>query len=293
MIFEGGYGCTNSTCHDSAFPKKDLDLEHDVAYEQLLGTDGLGAPSYDFPYLKRVEPGNPDSSYLYIKLAAKTFPGLSFVVDPGTAMPSGGLTALSQDHLEAVRLWIHGGAPRDGVVTGTQSLLGTCLPPPTPLKIPPPDAPPAGTGVQLVQTPWPLKAKTPTTNGEDEICMATYYDLSALVPDSAKIPCPDYLQTIRSCSNDPSHACTTDGDCGEGICTAYLKNANNDGRDCFAYDHSTLFQDPQSHHSIIQLYTGGALPHDPGWQEWTRKIEPSASAGSIAIGSHGSPSCAS
>src|SRR4029453_796095 len=160
VIFEGGYGCNDGTCHDAVAPKNDLELTHDVAYEELLGPDGLGAPSFDYAFLKLVTPGAPDPSSLYIKLAAKTFPNLSFVVDPGTAMPSGGLVALSQEHLDAVWKWIRGGAPREGVVNGTQELLGTCLPPPTPLKIPQPDPPAPGTGVQLLQTPWNLPAPT-------------------------------------------------------------------------------------------------------------------------------------
>lgn len=276
VIFEGGYGCTDGTCHDSVAPKNELDLTHAVAYEELLGADGTGQPSGDFPDLKLVQPGEPDQSYLYIKLAAKTFPNLSFVVDPGTAMPSGGLSALSQEHLDAVWKWIRGGAPREGVVSGTQELLGTCLPPPTPLKIPVPEPPAPGTGTQLLQTPWALPPTTPTSQGEDEVCMATYYDVSQVVPDWAKVPCPEHLQPVPACATDLSRVCTTDADCDSGdTCTAYQKNANHAGYDCFVYDRTVLHQDPQSHHSIIQLYTGAYLAGDQGtWGTWTRKLEP-------------------
>jgi cysteine-rich repeat protein len=277
-IFDGGYGCTDGLCHDSVAPKNELDLTSGVSYAQLLGGEGTGSPSEDYPALNLVQPGEPEQSYLWIKLAAKTFPGLSFVVDPGTAMPSGANSALSEEHLEAVERWIRGGAPQEGVVEGTQSLLGTCLPPPTPLKIPPPPAPAPGTGVQFLQTPWPLPGTTPTTQGEDEICMATYYDVSQTVPEWAKVPCPPSLQPVKQCAADPTRLCSTDADCEVGdSCTGYRFNANNyeGGNNCFVYDRSVLHQDPQSHHSIIQLYAGGYDADDPSWGEWTYKFEPS------------------
>jgi cysteine-rich repeat protein len=268
VVFEGGYGCTDGTCHDSVNPKNGLELTHAVAYDALLGPNGTGAPSHDYPFVKLIEPGEPTLSYLYMKLAAKTYPGSQFSVDPGVSMPSGGKVALSQEHLEAVREWIRKGAPRDGVVPNTQALLGTCLPPPTPLKIPVPDPPAAGTGVQFQQTPWDL----PT--GEDEICMSTYYDVSSLVPDWAKVPCPADLEVVRSCSNAVTTPCTSDAECTGGTCSGYLKNYNNPSNECFVYHEQTLVQDPQSHHSIIQVYTGAYGLDDPGWGAWTKKLEP-------------------
>lgn len=268
VVFEGGYGCSDGTCHDSVNPKNDLELTNAVAYEELLGPDGTGAPSQDYPFLNLVQPGEPELSYLFIKLAAKTYPNSEFPVDPGVSMPSGGKVALSQEHLEAVRKWIRGGAPREGVVEGTQTLLGTCLPPPTPLKIPVPDPPAAGTGVQFQQTPWDL----PT--GEDEVCMSTYYDVSSVVPDGAKLPCPPDFAVQHSCSNALATPCTSDAECPGGTCTGYLKNYNNPTNECFVYHKQTLLQDPQSHHSIIQLYTGAYGLDDPGWGDWTTKLEP-------------------
>ena len=274
VVFEGGYGCTDSTCHDSVSPKNDLELTNAVAFEELLGAQGTGQASADYPSLNLIEPGEPELSYLFIKLASKTYPNSTFTVEPGTGMPSGGKVAVSQEHLEAVRKWIRGGAPREGVVEGTQELLGTCLPPPTPLKIPVPAPPPPGAGVQLVQTPWDLPPTSPETSGEDEICMSTYYDVSALVPASAKVPCPPNLQVQRSCSNALTTPCSSDAQCQGGTCTGYLKNFNNPTGECFVYHKQTLLQDPQSHHSIIQLYTGAyGLDHE-GWGEWTTKLEP-------------------
>jgi len=274
VVFEGGYGCTDSTCHDSVSPKNELELTNAVAFEELLGPNGTGQPSHDYPSLKLVEPGEPELSYLFIKLAAKTYPDSQFTVDPGTGMPSGGKVAVSQEHLEAVRKWIRGGAPREGVVTGTQELLGTCLPPPTPLKIPVPDPPGSNVGVQFQQTPWDLPPTTPISSGEDEICMSTYYDVSALVPEWAKVPCPAEFQVQRSCSNAPTTACSSDTECPDGACTGSLKNFNNPTGECFRYHKQTLLQDPQSHHSIIHLYTGAYGLDHAGWGEWTTKLEP-------------------
>jgi len=247
---ETGYGCTLGACHDPIEPKNGLDLTSGAAWEGLMGPGGGGAPAQDYPDLKLVEPGEPELSYLYVKLAAKTLPGQAFVVDPGVGMPSGSDTALTQDHLEAVRKWIRGGAPQDGIVEGTQALLGTCLPPPTPLKIPVPPAPPAGAGVQMRQTPWPLPPTDENEIGEDEICMATYYDVSSVVPAEAQVDCPPWFQPSAT------------------------NNVNNPSGKCFRWNRQTLYQDPQSHHSIIHVYTGQYPVTDPGWGGWTYKLEP-------------------
>jgi cysteine-rich repeat protein len=249
VVFEG-YRCAIGACHDSVEPKNGLDLTEPLAWESLMGTGGGGAFSQDYPELRLVEPGEPGLSYLYIKLAAKTLSGQGFVVDPGVGMPSGSDTALTQEHLEAVRKWIRGGAPLEGVVEGTQALLGTCLPPPTPLKIPIPPAPPAGAGVQLRQTPWPLPPTNEVEIGEDEVCMATYYDLSSVVPAEEQVDCPEWFQ--------PSDT----------------NNVNNPSGKCFRWSKQTLYQDPQSHHSIIHIYTGIGDTEHTGWGEWTYKLEP-------------------
>ncbi len=145
-------------------------------------------------------------------------------------MPSGGPPPLTDDHLEALRLWIRGGAPKDLVVEGTADLLASCLPPPDPLTIPVPDPPGAGVGVQLQQTPWPLPAQF-----EDEICMFTYYDFSAtdLVPLSAQVDCEVTI--------------------------------NNPSGNCFKFQKYVLAQDAQSHHSILRGYIGAFDTTDPGW----------------------------
>lgn len=229
IIFEG-YGCTNSLCHGAVAPQNGLDLTAANSYANLVGVPSQGNPLYE-----RVKPGDQDTSVLYDRLHAGTFAGIPAF--GGSPMPTGG--ALTPAHLEAVERWINGGAPEDLVVAGTASLLATCLPDPDPLTIPIPDPPGAGVGVQFRMTPWPLFSQT-----ENEICMATYYDLTQtdLVPEEAKISCT-------------------------------LGIENNPSGECFLYHRQALSQDPQSHHSIIDLYTGQYDTTDPGWGPWTLKFQ--------------------
>jgi len=181
------------------------------------------------PALKRVEPGAEGRSLLYRKLARAT---LGTYPDlPGSPMPNG-LGALSTEELQAVALWIHAGAPATGVVVGTDGLLASCLPPAEPIKIRPPDAPAVNEGVQLFAPPWTIPA-----HGEGEVCYATYYDFSSRIPQDQQVPCPDAW--------------------------------GGSGETCFYYGRSTLTMDPNSHHSIIQMYRGTYDVTDPSWGPFT------------------------
>jgi hypothetical protein len=288
VIFEAPvYGCTASICHSAAAAATNggLNLESGQSYLSLLGPGGSGAQS-EASLLKRVEPGEPDLSLLYLKLLKNTDPAgyaqIHPVDDIGAAMPNAG-TPLTAAHLEAVRGWIRGGAPQDKVVEGTAALLGTCLPEPDPLKIPEPAPPPPGQGVQLRQAPWPLPANTGADQGEDEICMAAYYDLTqtSLVPDWARAACPDEFSLRKGCSNNTEQACSEDAECGAGNTCVPVRNATNPGNECFTWDRQVLYQDPQSHHSLINLYTGSSDTDDVDpatgktwWGDWTYKLEP-------------------
>ena len=205
-------------CHGEVQASNSLDLRDSVAYANLVGV----ASDNFFNEDDYIEPGEPAGSFFYQKLAAITN-GSTLPSGEGNGMPPIG-PGLTSDHLEAVEKWIRGGAPETGVVEGTADLLATCLPAPTPLTIDPPAAPPEGVGVQFRQTPWPLPAES-----EDEICMATYYDLTQdpdLVPEEFQFDCPGTF------------------------------GANNPSDKCFYYHRQVLRQDPQSHHSIIHIYTG-------------------------------------
>ena len=231
-----GYGCTASICHGQADHISDLSMlpgDPDANFSALVGAQATAKPEWN-----RVEIGDIETSFLYEKLAAATFP--DDFDTTGTPMPVG--SALSADHLEAIELWIRGGAARDAVVSGTAGLLGECLPPASPLKITPPEPPGAGVGVQLRSSAWSLPSQS-----ENEVCMSGYYDFTqtALVPEEEQFDCPPYLA-----------------------------NPNNPSGKCIRYHKQLLLQDAQSHHSIIHLYTGDEDTSDPGWGDWTFKMNP-------------------
>ena len=233
IIFDGVYGCSTDLCHSPAVrpPRGDLDLTAGVSYDQLVNVVsdipfGGGATFED-----RVEPGEPAASFLFEKLSAGTN-GTQTTQD---SMPTGGPPPLTQEHLDAIELWIRGGAPRNDTVPETGDLLGTCLPDDDPLKLDPPPYPPDGEGIQLRSTAWPLVAQS-----EDELCFITHYDFTKtnLVRMEDQLPCP-----------------------------AFFNTTNNPSGDCFYYDRRVLRQDSQSHHSIIQIYNGDTDIFNPAIPE--------------------------
>lgn len=223
QIFASG-GCTQNVCHGST-AQGGLDLTPANAYANIVG-----APSTISP-LDRIEPGEEDVSFLYQKLASLTLgvpdPGSL----PGSPMPAGGLPEIDVDRLAGLRAWIRAGAPETGFVLGAEGFFDGCFGDPSPNKIPPLDPPAPGEGVQMYAPPWHLPQ-----NSEDEVCYATWYDLTGQVPASALTPCPDAM--------------------GGPLKT------------CIRYDERLLAQDPQSHHSIIQAYIGIYDWTHSGWGGW-------------------------
>ncbi len=219
-IFEAK-GCTQSVCHGESM-QGGLDLRAESSHAALVHT-----PSSIDPSMERVFPGDQDLSVLYLKLQA----GVDGAeLGPlGQAMPVDA-DPLSPDELEAMRLWIRGGARTEGVVAGTMERLaceGSFEAQPnkiTPLPPPEPDA-----GLQFYSGAWPLPAES-----EDEVCFVTYYDVSDEVPADSKLPCGDLAP----------------------------------GRDCFAFRRSELAQDGQSHHSITSVYTPASDPNGADWLRW-------------------------
>jgi hypothetical protein len=175
-IFESqSHGCTNDLCHGAAV-SGGLDLRHDVAYKNLVDVDALTVPN-----IKRVFAGEKEYSLLWLNLAAKTDP--SEWKAPLRPMPLDPNPALSADELEAMRLWIQKGAPEEGVVEGTDTLLNACLPPPAPIDIKPLPPPEPGTGLQLSMPTWVLHG-----HSEREVCFASYYDVTDQVPPEFRGP---------------------------------------------------------------------------------------------------------
>lgn len=228
LIFDNPtYNCTNNACHGSA-AQGGLDLRSGASHADLVNVDSQIQPT-----TPRVYPGDQDLSVLYKKLADKT---LSTNTVPGTSMPVAA-TALTPEHLEALRLWIRGGAPETGVVAGTAELLDSCLPPATPLDIPQPEVPDAALGTQFAMPGYKLSSGT-----EIEGCVATYYDVSATVPEADMVACP-------------------------GAFPGTNETGPNAGK-CFSFNKQALYQDAQSHHSIVHIYPGQYSWNDSGWGSW-------------------------
>jgi hypothetical protein len=257
VIFDNpAYGpCSNGLCHGAMTPQGELSLVDGDSHANLVGMPSFG----DGGLLDRVAPGDKDASSLWEKLESKisgTIPSF------GSAMPTSG-SALSADHLEALRLWIQGGAPETGVVAGTAALLGSCLPDPTPLTIPVPEVP--ANGAQFWSNPWEL-----VSQAENEVCFATYYDLTGKVPAESIVACPSV------CANGLLQPCATNADCGTSECVA--GSPNNPSGDCFAYNSQTIYQDPQSHHAFVRIYLGQFDTTDSGWGAWTHKFQDQSNA---------------
>jgi len=167
-IFEN-HGCTESVCHGS-FKAGGLDLRAENSYANLVDVKAETVSGYH-----RVRAGRKDASLLWLNLAAKTFP--QQYTAPLRPMPLD-LAALSEDEVEAVRLWIERGAPKTGVVAGTAELLDACLPPPGVIEVKPLPPPPADEGIQIQMPHWAMQP-----DSEREICMASYYDITDQVPE--------------------------------------------------------------------------------------------------------------
>src|SRR5262249_51904784 len=84
-------------CHLNPGAQQGQDLSDGMAWSNIVGV-----PSMEDPNLPRVAPGNPDGSYLILKLQ-----GSAGIV--GERMPFGG-PYLSQAEIDVIRKWILDGA---------------------------------------------------------------------------------------------------------------------------------------------------------------------------------------
>ncbi len=220
--------CAQTGCHASAQPGGGLDLRSEAAYASLQGTSLYG--------VKRIEPFAPQESFLWQKLAAAQDPPQFDLQGKGSPMPQG-LPPISTDELNAIRQWILKGAPQDGVVPETETLLDACLPKPEPPADEPLAPPAAAEGVQLHAPPWEIPAKQDGgANGENEICYSTYYNLTGKVPPQYVVDCPEEFA-----------------------------GPTNPTKKCFTYDKQLLRQSANSHHSIIHIYSGEHPANHPAW----------------------------
>jgi hypothetical protein len=86
-------------CHESEEAKAKLVLDPGLGYERLVGPRSIQVPE-----MALVEPGDPDRSYLWLKL--------QHVAKEGKGMPRTltGSKKLREAELELYRRWIEGGA---------------------------------------------------------------------------------------------------------------------------------------------------------------------------------------
>jgi cysteine-rich repeat protein len=250
------YGCSTSICHGQSDHESGLYLKpssHPDGLAKVL-EDNYAAlldtvPLSDVNFEHFVVPGDSKTSLLWASLYKDALCGPTNPTPPSecdaipatvTGMPEGG--TLPVEYVEAIELWLRGGAPFDLVVAGTADRLASCLPPADPLKVERPPAPGAGNGVQLVSSAWALPS-----DSENEVCFPIYYDFSAtdLIPVDQQIDCP------------------------------YDFGPANTGNKCFRWHEQLLLQDPQSHHSIIHIYTGDDAPsvNAAVWGDWTYKLD--------------------
>jgi hypothetical protein len=215
-VFEAE-GCTASACHGEA-RMGGLDLRADASLDALVHQ-----PSTIDPSVRRVSPGDQDSSLLYLKLAAATEG--SDLGSLGQPMPINA-DPLSADQLEAMRLWIRAGAPSDSIVAGTLELLGcdgTFDPDPNkiqPLPVPDPDE-----GVQFYAGGWALDAEA-----EDEVCFASYYDFTDQVPAEYQVDC-DQFGDGRKCFAFRRNELAQDGQSHHSIINVYTPESDPQGGD--------------------------------------------------------------
>jgi hypothetical protein len=97
----GRNACTQCHTNTGRNPSGGLNLNHDVAYDQIVNAAVRAKPG-----ALRVIPGDPDHSYLIQKLE-----GSASIV--GRRMPSNGPPYLTDGQILILRRWIAIGAPRN------------------------------------------------------------------------------------------------------------------------------------------------------------------------------------
>jgi hypothetical protein len=97
----GRVACVGCHTNNGRTPAGGLNLNHDVAYEQLVNVASRGKPS-----AVRLVPGDPDASYIVQKVEGA--PGIV-----GLRMPFSGQPFLTSGQTLILRRWIALGAPRN------------------------------------------------------------------------------------------------------------------------------------------------------------------------------------
>jgi hypothetical protein len=146
--------CLSGGCHNAQSRAGNMNLSPGASYDQIVG-QLADNPAARADGLLRVEPLDPDNSFLMIKL-----------IDP-TAVEGGRMPLneppLSTQDIQLIRDWIAEGAPR-GDVTASPSVTPTeTPPPPTATATPTPTtAPPTATATPTVSRSVTVEVPSPT-----------------------------------------------------------------------------------------------------------------------------------
>lgn len=90
--------CAFSGCHAGSSPEEGMNLSQNLAYADIVNVISSQQPG-----LKRVDPGQPDNSYLVRKIQGTA--GIE-----GDRMPADGPPYLTTAQIDTIRLWITNGA---------------------------------------------------------------------------------------------------------------------------------------------------------------------------------------
>jgi hypothetical protein len=91
--------CAQIGCHDTIGQQSQMVLVAGQAYANIVNVQSVETPS-----LRRIQPNDPDNSYLYRKITGANI--------TGARMPLN-LPPLSDEKIRLVRDWIRRGAPND------------------------------------------------------------------------------------------------------------------------------------------------------------------------------------
>ncbi len=134
--------CTTG-CHSGGSPSGQLNLSGTTAevYQRLININPINPAAITEGY-KLVDPGYPDRSFLFRKVAHDIDPGVNYLTNQmGNPMPSN-LNQLDDDQIELIRQWILWGAGDTNHYVNTQTLVdfygGQGMPRITPLAAPAP-----------------------------------------------------------------------------------------------------------------------------------------------------------
>lgn len=176
--------CISGPCHNSTSQQGNLVLEEGVSYSRLIGVAPFNGAARAAG-LQRVVPGDPDTSFLLIKLTGPP-------AAEGSRMPLG-FPALAPTDIEKIRSWIlagaagPGGPPPTFSATSPPSATPTATPtasdtvPPT--LTPPPSQTPSGTrAATTTATITPTLTTTFTPSPSPSVVPTPTFSLDSTFP---------------------------------------------------------------------------------------------------------------